>query len=103
MQLRAQAEIDGVRLLASLAADGHGAAIVPATAVPQSATGRFGVVRVPELPPRVVALAHQRRPAPERADRGPCSTCCATSSPTAPGSSRGVRLGTAAFPLSRAI
>ena len=71
VQLRAQAEIDGVRLLASLAADGHGAAIVPATAVPQSATGRFGVVRVPELPPRVVALAHQRRPGAERADPRP--------------------------------
>ncbi len=28
------------------------------------ATGRFAVVRVPELPPRVVALAYQRRPAP---------------------------------------
>ena len=69
MQLRAQAEIDGVRLLASLAADGHGAAIVPATAVPHSATGRFGVVRVPELPPPVVALAHQRRPAPSAPTR----------------------------------
>ena len=69
VQLRAQAEIDGVRLLASLAADGHGAAIVPATAVPQAATGRFGVVRVPELPPRVVALAHQRRPAPSAPTR----------------------------------
>ena len=30
----AEAEVDGVRLLATLAVDGHGAAIVPATAVP---------------------------------------------------------------------
>ena len=37
--LRAQAEIDGVRLLASLAIDGYGAAIVPATAVPQRFEG----------------------------------------------------------------
>ena len=35
----------------------------PATAVPP-VTVRAGLVRVPELPPRVVALAHQRRPAP---------------------------------------
>ena len=37
--LRAQAEVDGVRLLASLAFDGFGAAIVPATAVPTLARG----------------------------------------------------------------
>ena len=63
VQLHAQAEIDGVRLLATLAVDGHGAAIVPATAVPFT-TEPLGRVRVPELPPRVVALAYQRRPAP---------------------------------------
>ena len=54
VQLHAQAEIDGVRLLATLAVDGHGAAIVPATAsrpAPASAGNR------PELPPPVVALA----------------------------------------------
>jgi molybdate transport repressor ModE-like protein len=101
-QLRAQAEIDGVRLLASLAADGHGAAIVPATAVPQSATGRFGVVRVPELPPRVVALAHQRRPAPSAPTRALFDVLrdvVAVQARQQPG----VRSGTGAFPLSRAI
>ncbi len=102
VQLRAQAEIDGVRLLASLAADGHGAAIVPATAVPQSATGRFGVVRVPELPPRVVALAHQRRPAPSGPTRALFEVLrdiIAVQAREQPG----VRVGTTAFPLSRAI
>lgn len=65
--LRAQAEIDGVRLLASLAFDGYGAAIVPATAVPRWLTGDFRRVRVPELPRRVVAFARRRRPAPSAA------------------------------------
>ena len=101
VQLRAQAEIDGVRLLASLASDGHGAAIVPATAVPQHATGRFGVVRVPELPPRVVALAYQRRPAPSAPSRALFDVLrevIADRSLQQPG----VRVGSEAFPLSRA-
>ena len=70
VQLHAQAEIDGVRLLATLAVDGHGATIVPATAVPFT-TEPFGRVRIPELPPRVVALAYQRRPAPGPPGAGP--------------------------------
>ncbi|MGA1438252.1 MAG: LysR family transcriptional regulator substrate-binding protein, partial [Ilumatobacteraceae bacterium] len=52
--LRAQAEIDGVRLLASLAFDGYGAAIVPATAAPRRIGGDFTRIQVPELPRRVV-------------------------------------------------
>lgn len=62
--LRAQAEIDGVRLLASLAFDGYGAAIVPATAVPNWLTGPFRMISVPELPRRVVAFVRRRRPSP---------------------------------------
>ena len=65
--LRPQAEIDGVRLLASLAFDGYGAAIVPATAIPRWLTGEFTRVSVPELPRRVVAWARRRRPAPSAA------------------------------------
>jgi molybdate transport repressor ModE-like protein len=60
--LRAQAEVDGVRLLASLAFDGFGAAIVPATAVPTWLEGSFQRITVPELPRRVVAFARRRRP-----------------------------------------
>ncbi len=60
--LRAQAEVDGVRLLASLAFDGFGAAIVPATAVPTWLEGSFRCITVPELPRRVVAFARRRRP-----------------------------------------
>jgi len=62
--LRAQAEIDGVRLLASLAFDGFGAAVVPATAVPNWLTGAFRMISVPELPRRVVAFVRRRRPGP---------------------------------------
>jgi LysR family hydrogen peroxide-inducible transcriptional activator len=62
--LRAQAEVDGVRLLASLALDGYGATIVPATAVPTWLTGSFRRITVPELPRRVVAFVYRRRPTP---------------------------------------
>jgi molybdate transport repressor ModE-like protein len=62
--LRAQAEVDGVRLLASLALDGFGATIVPATAVPEWLQGSFRRITVPELPRRVVAFARRRRPSP---------------------------------------
>jgi LysR family hydrogen peroxide-inducible transcriptional activator len=65
--LRAQAEIDGVRLLASLAFEDYGPAIVPATAIPRWVKGDFVRIQVPELPRRVVAIAHRRRPAPNAA------------------------------------
>src|SRR6056297_4115832 len=60
--LRAQAEVDGVRLLASLAFNGFGASIVPATAIPDWLEGSFHRISVPELPRRVVAFARRRRP-----------------------------------------
>lgn len=60
--LRAQAEVDGVRLLASLAFEGFGAAIVPATAIPTWLEGSFRRITVPELPRRVVAFVRRRRP-----------------------------------------
>lgn len=99
VQLTAQSEIDGVRLLAALALDGHGAAIVPATAIPRVA-GNFGVVRVPELPPRVVALAYQRRPAPGAPARALFDVLREVLAQRA-GDQPSVRFGTAAFPLSR--
>ncbi|MFK7918111.1 MAG: LysR family transcriptional regulator [Ilumatobacter sp.] len=60
--LRPQVEIDGMRLIASLAFDGFGPAIVPATAVPRWLTGTFHRITVPELPRRVVASIRRRRP-----------------------------------------
>ncbi len=100
VELEAQAEIDGVRLLATLAVDGYGAAIVPATAVPQTRARRFHAVRVPELPPRVVALAHHRRPPPTAATRALLDVL-RTILPDLAIRQRGVRLGSGAFPLSR--
>ncbi len=62
--LHTLAEIDGVRLLASLAFEGFGAAIVPATSVPVWLRGDFSVINVPELPRRVVGWAQRKRPKP---------------------------------------
>ena len=61
---RAQAEIDGVRLLAAMALDGFGAAIVPATAIPNALPDAFRRLNVPQLPRRVVASVRKRRPSP---------------------------------------
>jgi len=58
------AEIDGVRLMASLAFDAYGPAIVPATAVPGWLKGEFSRVSVPEMPRRVVGWVQRRRPRP---------------------------------------
>lgn len=69
MSLRVQAEIDGVRLLTSLAFDGYGAAIVPATAVPGWLRGEFRLIRVHGLPRRVVGWAQRRRPRTNAATR----------------------------------
>jgi len=98
--LRAQAEVDGVRLLASLAFDGYGPAIVPATAVPRWLTGDFQRVSVPELPRRVVAWARRRRPAPSAATQA-VGTILREVIQTRAAKQPGVHLGTAAFPLSQ--
>jgi LysR family hydrogen peroxide-inducible transcriptional activator len=68
-QLVAQAEIDGVRLLASLAFEGYGAAIVPATAIPRWLKADFKRVTVPELPRRVVGWVQRKRPTPSAPTR----------------------------------
>jgi len=86
--LRAQAEVDGVRLLASLAFDGFGAAIVPSTAAPNWVEGAFRRITVPELPRRVVAFARRRRPgptAPTRATLEVLRAVIAESGPEQPG------------------
>ncbi len=65
--LKTQAEIDGVRLMTSLAFDGYGAAIVPASAIPVWLSGEFTRIAVPQLPRRVVGWVQRARPAPSRA------------------------------------
>jgi LysR family transcriptional regulator, hydrogen peroxide-inducible genes activator len=64
IQLAPLAEIDGVRLLTSLALDGFGATIVPATALPSWLTGNWVRVPVRGLAPRQVGLARRRRTVP---------------------------------------
>lgn len=65
--LTALAEIDGVRLLTSLAFEGFGPAIVPASAIPGWLRGDFVRITVPGLPRRVVGWAQRQRPRPNRA------------------------------------
>ncbi len=63
IQLEPMAEIDGVRLLTSLALDGFGATIVPATALPNWLASDWVRVPVSGLAPRQVGLARRRRAA----------------------------------------
>jgi LysR family hydrogen peroxide-inducible transcriptional activator len=70
--MRPQAEIDGIRLLTSLAFEGFGAAVVPATAVRPYFDTACRRVNVDGLTPRSVGLAvprHGRLSAPARAVR----------------------------------
>ena len=64
IMLRPAMELDGVRLIASLAFDGYGPAILPATAVPGHLRGRFLVLPVEGLPRRRVGVAQRRRGLP---------------------------------------
>jgi LysR family hydrogen peroxide-inducible transcriptional activator len=64
LELRGQAEVDGMRLLASLAFEGFGAAILPASAAPRMLTGEFKVVHVDGLTGRAVGLVRRRRGLP---------------------------------------
>ena len=98
--LRAQAEIDGVRLLASLAFDGYGPAIVPATAAPRQIGGNFQRIQVPELPRRVVAWVRRRRPTPSAATSAVASILAEVVAAHA-NEQPGVHLGSDAFPLHR--
>lgn len=72
--LVAQAEVDGMRLLATLAFAGFGPAVLPATAAPPSiADGPWRRVEVAGLTPRSVGIATRRRAlasAPARAVAG---------------------------------
>ncbi len=99
--LRPQAEIDGVRLMASLALDGFGAAIVPATAVPDWIQGSFRRITVPELPRRVVAFARRRRPRPNAPTMAALDTLREVIRDQG-ANQHGVHLDTAAIAVSRA-
>jgi LysR family hydrogen peroxide-inducible transcriptional activator len=60
VRLKARSEIDGVRLLASLTFEGHGPAILPATALPDWLQDRWQSVAVDGLPRRQIGIAQRR-------------------------------------------
>lgn len=102
VELLPQVEIDGVRLLASLAFEGYGAAIVPATSVPRWLKGDFARVAVPELPRRVVGWVQRRRPTPSAPTRATLTTLREVVA--AQGAKQpGVYVGAEAFPLGRNV
>jgi DNA-binding transcriptional LysR family regulator len=64
VELHPAMELDGVRMIASLAFDGYGPAVLPATAVPGHLRERFAVMPVTGLPRRHVGVAQRRRGLP---------------------------------------
>lgn len=64
VKLRPQAEIDGMRLLASLAFQGFGAAVLPASAAPGWVGGDWVRIPITDAPGRIVGLARRRRGLP---------------------------------------
>ncbi len=69
VELQAKAEFDGVRLLASLAFAGFGAAVLPASAAPAGIGGDWRRVPVEGVSSRSVGLARRRRGLPSAAQR----------------------------------
>ena len=61
IELQAKAEVDGLRLIATLAFQGFGAAIVPATAAPVWLEGSWRRVTIDGLERRSVGLARRQR------------------------------------------
>jgi DNA-binding transcriptional LysR family regulator len=63
------AEIDGLRLIASLTFEGYGPAILPATAIPSSLRSQFHGIVVEGLPRRRVGVAQRSRGLPSAPTR----------------------------------
>jgi LysR family hydrogen peroxide-inducible transcriptional activator len=89
IQLRTVAELDGIRLAATLAFQGYAPAIVPVTAIPSwSVRGGWTVLSLQEVPPRHVGLAIRRRgmlSAPASATRDVLRQVVRTMAPTIEG------------------
>lgn len=64
VRLTAKAEIDGVRLMASMVLQGYGPAVLPATASASWSDGNWKAVAVEGMPPRQVGLVRRRRGLP---------------------------------------
>lgn len=69
VKLKAKAEFDGMRLLASMVFAGFGAGIVPATAASVDVGGDWRSIPIEEVPARSVGLARRRRGIPSAAQR----------------------------------
>jgi len=76
VKLKVLAEVDGLRLLTSLAFQGFGPAIVPAGATPQWLTGDWRRVNVDGLSERRVGLALPRRTMPSAPTRATIDVVC---------------------------
>jgi DNA-binding transcriptional LysR family regulator len=64
IRLAPRAELDGVRLIASLTFDGYGPAILPATAVPGYLRRQWRLVKVNGIPRRRIGVAQRSRGLP---------------------------------------
>ena len=64
IELSASAQIDGLRLIATLTFEGYGPAILPATAIPTYMRTRFRAITVNGLPRRRVGVAQRSRGLP---------------------------------------
>lgn len=88
IELVAQAEVDGMRLLASLAFQGFGAAILPASAAPSWVGGDWKPIPIDGLEGRSVGLATRKRgllSAPARVLREVLREVITTEAPNQPG------------------
>jgi DNA-binding transcriptional LysR family regulator len=63
------AEIDGLRLIASLTFEGYGPAILPATAIPSYLRAQFHPLSIEGLPRRRVGVAQRSRGLPSAPTR----------------------------------
>lgn len=64
IKFRTKAELDGLRLTASMAIDGYGPAVLPSSAVPSWLTGDFNRIPIRGVPRRRVGLGRRRRGLP---------------------------------------
>jgi LysR family hydrogen peroxide-inducible transcriptional activator len=69
VELTPKAELDGVRLIASMAFEGYGAAVLPSTAVPRWLRGEFRMIPIDGVSPRRVGLGRRRRGLPSAPTR----------------------------------
>jgi LysR family hydrogen peroxide-inducible transcriptional activator len=67
--LRPKAELDGLRLIASMAFEGYGAAVLPSSAVPRWLRGDFRIIPIRGVSPRRVGIGRRRRGLPSAPTR----------------------------------